>query len=346
MRQGEVAHVREDAEHGTGRLPDGFARRRLLGVLSGGVVAQCCYAVARLGIPDLLAEGPVPVTELAARTGANVQALRRILRALSSMGLFRRIEPESYALTASSELLRSGIAGSLRQTAILHGEEVCRSFAEIMHTVHTGQPAFAAVHGMPFYDYLGGHPEVADSFAEAMGSERVPAALSGCDLRGTVVDVGGGNGGLLAEVLSTHQELRGVLLELPDAVRAARVRLLEAGILDRVTLVEGSFFDRVPDGGDVYVLARVLHNWTDEHAELILRQVKSAMPADARLIVLERLVPEETAAGGIVDLLMLGMLEGHDRTEVEYLTLLDRSGFEVTAVRPGPAECAIEAVRR
>ena len=338
--------MREDAEHGAGRLPDGFARRRLLGVLSGGVVAQCCYAVVRLGIPDLLADGPLPVTELAARTGANVHALRRMLHALSSMGIFRRTEPETYALTSTSELLRSGIEGSLRQTAILHGEEICRSFAEIMHTVHTGQPAFAAVYGMPFYDYLGGHPEVADSFAEAMGSERVPAALSGCELRGTVVDVGGGNGGLLAEILTTHQELRGVLLELPDAVRAARDRLLEAGVLDRVTLFEGSFFDRVPDGGDVYVLARVLHNWTDEHAELILRQVALAMPAAARLIVLERLVPEETAAGGMVDLLMLGMLEGHDRTELEYLTLLDKAGFEVTSVRPGPAECAIEAVRR
>lgn len=338
--------MREDTETGAGRLSDGFARRRLLGVLSGGVVAQCCYAVAKLGIPDLLAAGPLPATELAARTGANAAALRRMLRALSSMGVFRRTEPETYALTSTSELLRSGIAGSLRQTAILHGEEVCRSFTEIMHTVHTGQPAFAAVHGMPFYDYLGGHPEVADSFAEAMGSERVPAALFGSDLRGTLVDVGGGNGGLLAEILTTNHDLRGVLFELPDAVRAARVRLHEAGVVDRVTFVQGSFFDRVPDGGDVYVLARVLHNWTDEHAELILHQVGSAMPAGARLIVLERLVPEETAAGGLVDLLMLGMLEGHDRTELEYLTLLEKAGFEVTSVRPGPAECAIEAVRR
>jgi hypothetical protein len=327
-------------------VTEGFARRRLLGVLSGGVLTQCCYAMAKLGVPDLLAAGPLPVAELASRTGANDLALRRMLRALASMGIFRRVEPDSYALTSLSELLRSDVPGSLRQTAVLHGEEVHRSFAEIVHTVHTGQPAFAKVHGMPFYDYLGSHPAVADSFAEAMGSERVPMALAGCDLSGagTIVDVGGGSGGLLADALAAHRDLRGVLLELPDAIRAARDRL--AKFADRVSFVEGSFFERVPGGGDVYVLARVLHNWTDEHADLILHRVASAMPDAARLIVLERLMPEETAAAGMVDLLMLGMLEGHDRTEGEYLTLLDKAGFEVTSVRPGPAECAIEAVRR
>lgn len=333
-----------------GRVAEGFARRRLLGVLSGGVLAQSCYAVAKLGVPDLLADGPLPAAELAARTGANPAALRRILRALSSMGLFRRIEPDSYALTATSELLRSDVAGSLRQTAVLHGEEVCRSFAEIMHTVHTGQPAFAKVHGMPFYDYLADHPEVADTFAEAMGSERVPAVLAACDLSGagTVIDVGGGSGGLLAEILTSYPEVRGVLFELPDAVRAARTRLAEAGVRDRVELVAGSFFEKVPGGGDVYVLARVLHNWSDEQAELILRRVATAMPNGARLIVLERLMPEErTASIGTVDLLMLGMLEGHDRTELEYRTLLDKAGFEITSVRAGLAgESALEAVPR
>jgi hypothetical protein len=117
-------------------------------------------------------------------------------------------------------------------------------------------------------------------------------------------------------------------------------------VLDRVSLTEGSFFDHVPTGGDVYVLARVLHNWADEHAEAILRAVGNAMPVGARLLVLERLIGSDTAAGGMVDLLMLGMLEGHDRTEEEYRTLLDKSGFEVTAVHRGSAECALEAVPR
>jgi len=333
---------------------DGFARRKLLGILSGGVLAQSCYAVARLGVPDLLASGPRTVADLATECGADPQVLHRLLRALASLGLFRRTAPDTYELTSVGDLLRSDVPGSLRQTAVLHGEEVARSFAEIVHTVRTGEPAFDKVHGQPFYDYLAGHPDTADTFVAAMGSERVPAALAGCDLTGvaTVVDVGGGNGGLLAEVLAAHPDARGVLLELPDSVRAARAWLAEAGMADRVELVEGSFFDEIPAGGDVYVLARVLHNWTDEHAEVILRQVGSAMGRGARLLVFEKFLPEEPASAGaaaMVDLLMLGMLEGHDRTAAEYVALLDKAGFEVVAVRPAAdpsAEGAIEATVR
>jgi hypothetical protein len=336
-------------------VADGFARRRLLGVLSGGVLAQSCYAVARLGVPDLLAAGPRPVRDLAAACGADPRVLHRLLRALAALGLFRPAGPDCYELTPAGELLRSDVPGSLRQTAIMHGEEVARSFAEIMHTVRTGEPAFDKVHGQPFYDYLAEHPDTADTFVAAMGSERVPTALAGCDLTGVamVVDVGGGNGGLLAEVLEAHPDARGVLLELPDSVRAARALLHPAGLAGRVELVEGSFFDAVPAGGDVYVLARVLHNWTDEHAEAILRGVGSAMGRGARLLVFEKLLEDEpgsaasSVGAAMVDLLMLGMLEGHDRTAAEYVALLERAGFEVTAVRPAAdpaAEGALEAV--
>jgi hypothetical protein len=260
-------------------MSEGFARRKVLGMLSASVPAQCCYALAKLGVPDLLAAGPRPVAELAAECGADPRVLQRMLRALAALGLFRHAGPEGYALTSAGELLRADVPGSLRQTAIMHGEAVFRSFAEIMHTVHTGQPAFEKVHGQPFYDYLAEHPDTAAVFADAMGSEPVPAVLTGYDLTGvgTLVDVGGGNGGLLAEVLAAHPGIRGVLLELPDSVAAASTRLAAAGLADRVELVAGSFFDVVPTGGDVYVLARVLHNWTDEHAETILRRIGSAM---------------------------------------------------------------------
>jgi hypothetical protein len=325
-------------------VTDGFARRRLLGTLSGSVPAQCCYALAKIGIPDLLAAGPRPVPSLAAEAGADPEVLRRMLRALAGMGMFRRTAPDTYELTSVTELLRSDVPGSLRQTAIMHGEEVFRSFAEIMHTVRTGEPAFEKVHGRPFYDYLAEHPDTASVFARAMGSEPVPAALCGCDLTGvgTLVDVGGGNGGLLAEILANHPDMRGVLLELPDSIRAARARLAEAGVADRVDLVEGSFFDRIPPGGDVYVLARVLHNWTDEHAEIILRRLAAAMATEKRLLLVEKLLPGEpgSAATAMVDLLMLGMLEGRDRTEAEYMALLERAGFEVAAVRPSTSDSA------
>jgi O-methyltransferase domain/Dimerisation domain len=334
-------------------MTDGFARRKLLGILSGGVLAQCCYAVAKLGVADLLADGPRSVPELADECGADASALRRMLRGLAAMGLFRQTAPDTFELTSVGELLRADAAGSLRQTAVIHGEQVHHSFGEIVHTVQTGQPGFEKAYGQPFYDYLTEHRDSADTFAEAMGSERVPETLAACDLSGvdTVVDVGGGNGGLLAEVLIGRPELRGVLLELPESVRAARSRFAEAGVGDRVELVEGSFFDQVPAGAQAYLLARVLHNWTDEQAETILRRVGAAMSQGARLFVFEKFLPEEigSAAAAMVDLLMLGMLEGHDRTMAEYVALLDKAGFEILAATPGSGpgdEGVLEATPR
>jgi hypothetical protein len=328
----------------------GFARRKLLGILSGTWVAQCCYAVAKLGIPDLLADGPRSVDELAAACGADPGALARLLRGMASIGLFRRTAPGTYALTSVTECLRSDVPNSLRQNAILDGEEVFRSFADIMHTLRTGTPAFDVVHGEPFYEYLGSHPGTATSFTSAMNANRMPATLASCDLSDvdTLVDVGGGSGGLLVEALAAHPAMRGVLLELPEAVRQAEKSLAEAGIADRVRLVEGSFFDAVPPDGDAYVLARVLHNWADDKALLILRRVRAAMTPGARLVVLEQFMADEDSApdgaSGMVDLLMLVLLEGHDRTEAQYRVLLAEAGFVVDEVHHGANPTADSAL--
>jgi hypothetical protein len=330
-----------------------FARRKLLGILSSSWVAQACYAVAKLGLPDAMAAGPRPVAELAAECGADPRALNRLLRAMVTVGLFRQTAPRTYALTSVTELLRSDVPGSLRQMAVLDGEEVFRSFADIMHTLRTGAPAFENLYGEPFYAYLSGQPQLAATFAEAMNGAQVSAALSLCDLTGVgrLVDVGGGSGGLLAEALRRYPTLRGVLLELPEAVRQAKTTVTEAGVDDRADLVEGDFFEAVPAGGDLYVLARVLHNWTDERAELILRRVREAMGPDGRLFVLEQLLPDaevEPGPGkGMVDLLMLVLLEGHDRTQADYRGLLERAGFTLRSVRHGSgphADSILEAV--
>jgi hypothetical protein len=330
-----------------------FARRKLLGILSSSWVAQACYAVAKLGVPDAMAAGPRPVAELAAECGADPRVLNRLLRAMVSMGLFQQTAPQTYALTSVTELLRSDVPASLRQMAVLDGEEVFRSFADIMHTVRTGSPAFESIYGEPFYAYLSGQPELAATFADAMSGAQVSAALSLCDLAGSelLVDVGGGSAGLLAAALAHYPGLRGVLLELPEAVRQAKATITDAGVADRAELVEGDFFEAVPAGGDVYALARVLHNWTDERAELILRRVREAIAPHGRLIVVEQLLPDEdTEPGpgtGIVDLLMLVLLEGHDRTQADYVQLLERAGFTLRTVRHGTgpnADSMLEAV--
>ncbi|HEV7650893.1 MAG TPA: methyltransferase [Actinophytocola sp.] len=330
-----------------------FARRKLLGILSSSWVAQSCYAVAKLGLPDAMAAGPRPVAELAAECGADPRVLNRLLRAMVSMGLFRQTAPQTYALTSVTELLRSDVPASLRQMAVLDGEEVFRSFADIMHTVRTGAPAFESIYGEPFYAYLAGQPQLAATFADAMSGAQVSAALALCDLTGAglLVDVGGGSAGLLVAALTHYPRLRGVLLELPETVRQAKATVTDAGVADRVELVEGDFFAAVPPGGDAYVLARVLHNWTDERAETILRRVREAMAPDGRLIVLEQLQPDEEdepgPGKGMVDLLMLVLLEGHDRTQEDYRRLLERSGFALRAVRHGAtpdADSMLEAV--
>jgi hypothetical protein len=186
-----------------------------------------------------------------------------------------------------------------------------------------------------------------------MSGAQVSAALSLCDLAGSelLVDVGGGSAGLLAAALAHYPGLRGVLLELPEAVRQAKATITDAGVADRAELVEGDFFEAVPAGGDVYALARVLHNWTDERAELILRRVREAIAPHGRLIVVEQLLPDEdTEPGpgtGIVDLLMLVLLEGHDRTQADYVQLLERAGFTLRTVRHGTgpnADSMLEAV--
>jgi hypothetical protein len=333
-------------------------RRRLLGTLSGTWTAQACYVLAKLGLPDRLAAGPCAVDELARWASADPAALRRLLGALVVAGLLREPEPDTFALTPVTDLLRSDVPGSARQTAIMYGEEVFGSFGEILHTVRTGAPAFATRYGRPFYQYLADQPERADAFHEAMGGQPVPATLSGVMLHGvrTIVDLGGGDGSLLATMLRRQPAARGILVELPDAARQARRRLAELGMLGRVRIIEGSFFDTVPGGGDLYVLCRVLHNWTDANALRILRQVHRQMPVGARLVVAETLLadpfrqePEEahgTPRSRLVDLLMLVMLEGRDRTAAEYGALLASAGFQLIRTDDrGTAEGVLEALR-
>jgi hypothetical protein len=312
------------------------ARRKLLGVLSGSWLAQACYAMVKLDVPDLLAAGPRTADDLAAASGADARVLHRLLRALATAGMLRQPSPGEFALNSVSELLRSDVPGSARGAALTQGEEVFRSFAEIMHTVRTGAPAFDKVYGQPFYAYLDANPETARLFGEGMGGHPVPPALSTCDFTGvgTLVDVGGGNGALLADALARYPAMRGVLLERPEALRQARSRLSEVD--GRVEFVEGSFFAAVPAGGDAYVLARVLHNWNDERALEILRRVRVAMTPTARLLVLEEFV--DASGPGLVDLLMLVTMEGYERTAAEYRELLTAGGFDVTDTRPGVVE--------
>ncbi|WP_412538835.1 methyltransferase [Longispora sp. K20-0274] len=323
-------------------------RGQLLTILQGTWIAQACYALAKLEIPDLLADGPRPVAELAEASGAHPQALHRLLRALVYVGLLEQPEPDMFALTEVTALMRRDIPGSMHGTALVYGEDVYRSFAEVMHPLRHGRPGFEKVMGKPIYDYLNDNIDAARTWNESMSRNRIPEILATCDLTDAkvVVDVGGGTGRLLAQLLTTHPHLRGVLQELPTAIEQAGELFAEAGLTERVDLVAGSFFDTVPDGGDTYVLARVLHNWNDEHALTILRRVRDAMGQGDRLLVVEDLTTDDVS---LIDLVMLVQHEGHDRSEEQYRALLSAAGFQVIRTRrlehgDPHAEGVIEAV--
>jgi O-methyltransferase domain len=331
-----------------------YFRKRLLAMLSATWTAQACSVFAVLGLPDQMAAGARTTAELAAAADLDPLALRRLLAALADAGVLRQTSSDQFELSQIGEYLRSDVPGSMHGTAVLYGAEVYQSFGGLLDTVRTGQPAFAGRFGQPFYEYLSRNPAFAASFNAAMSATPEPRAPDDYLFDGArvVVDVGGGDGGLLAETVSRRPGLHGVLVELPEAAARARGRLAEAGVLDRVRIIEGSFFDHVPSGGDLYVLRRVLHNWSDESARRVLARVRAAMHVDARLLVLEELLsaaPRASSASAgvwaaprrrIVDLLMLVLMEGRDRTAEEYTMLLLASGFAVKGVTPG----AIEAI--
>jgi hypothetical protein len=328
------------------------AQRRLLGILSGPWIAQSVYVVTRLGVPDLLAGGPRTGADLAAAVGADATALGRVLRALVAAGVLRGEGTDTFGLTPVGDLLRADAPGGGREMALMQGDEVYRSFAEIEYTVRTGRPAFEKVYGQPFYGYLEASPEAAAAFHGPMATQPVPSVLSTVDLDGDglVVDVGGGTGALLAWVLDRAPGRRGVLAELPAAAVLAHAPLQRLG--DRVTVVAADFRTTVPPGGDLYLLCRVLHNWLDDECVDLLGRIRAAALPGARVLVVEKLLDRGrpgTLADHLGDLLVLATQPGRDRTAAEYTGLVAAAGLTVAAVRPagaGSGEGLVEAVVR
>ena len=315
------------------------AAARLRDMIMGFRVTQLLHVAARLHLADRLAGAPQSAEQLATGIGANPHSLARIMRALTSIGILTETDG-SFALTALGHLLRSDVAGSLNGVAALYGEEWLWSvYGRMLHSVQTGEAAFAQVHGMSFYQFLDTHPEPAMRFQTAMSAfSRVEAAaiaeaydFAGCS---TVVDVGGGNGTLLAVLLTAYPSLDGVLFDQPAVVSDAERVFTDAGVSARARWVGGDFFSELPSDGGVYLLKSVLHNWTDADARRILECCQRAMAPGARLLLAERIVPADArpSEAKLFDINMLVVLGGQERTEVEYRRLLEASGFTVLRV--------------
>jgi hypothetical protein len=321
---------------------DQSARERLFQLASGYRLTQALYVVAKLGIADRLVEGPRDADSLAREVGAIPDRLFRILRALASFGVFTQDGERRFGLTPVGEYLRSNRPGSLVAFTTFQGEEPYRAFGELLHTVKTGETAFDHLYAMGHFDYLAQHSEASATFHQAMvgGLGNTDNPLEGFDLhdRHVVVDIGGGRGALLAAVLQGNPALKGILFDLPNAVTDAPAFLEMCGVKDRCEIRTGSAFDSVPAGGDVYVMSRILHDWSDGKAVQLLRNCRKAIPDHALLLLREGVLPEGTPPPerAQLDLMMMAMTGGRERTEAEWRELLHRGGFSLQNVLPRP----------
>jgi O-methyltransferase/methyltransferase family protein len=303
-------------------------------------ISQSITAVADLGVADALAAGPLPIDELAGRVGADPDALGRLLRALISKGIFARRDNGRYELTPLADVLRSDAPVSMAPMARFVGARQHREHWSLLtDAIKTGRSGVPALRGKGFFDYLGDEPEFAQIFNDAM------TGLSGLSIGpvvdaydftrfGTIVDVAGGHGRLLAAILASAPDARGVLYDLREVIAGAPALLRENGVAERVRLAEGSFFDGVPAGGDAYVLKHIIHDWDDDPSVRILRKVRSAAAPGAALLLVETVIPEDDSASVAkwVDMEMLVINDGRERTAGEYRRLFDHAGFEMIGV--------------
>lgn len=316
------------------------AREQLWDLLAGGPMLHAVAIVARLGIPDLLATGPRTAAALAKVTKSNEDALYRLLRALASTGVLSEQPRRRFSLTALSHLLRTDVPGSMRPVAVLAGERHRRAWYDLEHCVRTGRPAFEHLYGQSFYDWLATDRAASLRFdaamrltSEALVDEVLPAYDFSRASR--VVDIGGGSGTLIAAILAANPGVTGVLLEAPPIATEARRRLREAGLARRCRVIAGDFTQSVPSEGDLYILSFVLHNWDDRRAVAILRNCAEAMTADARVLIVESIVPTglEPSPAKVHDLEMLVFMPGgRERTRLEYRELLAAAGLRLSEV--------------
>lgn len=328
---------------------------QLMHLISGYWTTQALCVAAELGLADLIGRQGKSVDAIAAACGAHPQSLHRLLRALASVGVFKEVAPQQFALTPMAVLLKSDVPGNLRAFARFQADDWhWRSWGRLLSSVRSGRPAtIDALGEANCFDYLARHRESARLFDEAMTgyASRAHAAVvdvydfSACRM---IVDVGGGQGTLLAQILAKHSLAHGILFDLPEVVSNASATFERFGITDRCRAIGGDFFNVVPAGGDAYLLSTVIHDWDDERAGAILRRTGAAMQPHGRVLIVENVIPADDTPhpGKFIDLEMLVIAGGQERTEAQYEALLRRAGLRLTRVVPTAAQVSIvEAMR-
>jgi hypothetical protein len=330
------------------------AQAALQQLTNGYWTTQIVYVAAKLRIADLVKDSPLGLAALAQATETHAPSLYRLMRALAGLGVFMQNEDGNYEATALGRCLVSGSPGALRARAILNGEEWYTAWGDLLHSVRTGETAFDHVYGMPVFEHLAANPDTAATFNESMVSSTDGMARAVADAYdfsglGTIVDVGGGTGTFLAGILKANAQARGVLFDQPAVVAAAGTLLSSVGVADRCEVVAGDFFEAVPVGGDAYILSFIIHDWDDDRSVAILKSCRRAMADDARLLLIEQVVPpgNQPSLSKLYDIHMLALAGGHERREDEYRSLLEAADLQLERVVPteGPRSVLVALPR-
>jgi hypothetical protein len=317
------------------------------------LVSRLVCAAAKLGLADQLASVPKSAAELAGAMQVHAPSLHRLMRTLASLGILAEQSEQRFALTSLGEALKTGAPGSARSTLIVFGSPWQQSgWDNLVYSVQTGKPGFDKAHGVAFFHYLERHPEDASLFSETMvglHNQEPPAVAAAYDFSifKTIVDVGGATGNMLSAVLAHHAGPRGILFDRPHVVTDAPALLDAKGVRDRVTIEPGDFFQSVPTGADAYILSHIIHDWDEDQCLTILGHVRKAMNPAGRLLIVEMVLPPGDTAhpGKMLDMTMLVLLGGQERTESEYASLLSKAGLRLTQVVPtNSAVSIVEAV--
>jgi hypothetical protein len=314
---------------------------QMLQLISGFWIARCIYVLAKLGLADLIKDEPKTADDLATATGTHGPSLFRVLRALASVGVITQDDRNRFGATPLSDTLRDE-PGSIRAFALTElGEEHYPAWGELLHSVQTGGIAFDKAFGENCWEFFGKHPENAKIFNDAMSgmtAQANQALHAAYDFAGSkkIMDVGGGHGGLITSILEKNPGMTGILFDSPQVIEGAQAKLAGSAFANRCELVGGDFFQSVPAGADTVILKWIIHDWNDEQSVAILKSCHLALPEHGKLILVEAVVPatSEPHFSKFIDLNMLVMTGGRERTESEFRKLYEDSGFKLTRVVP------------
>ena len=331
------------------------AGQLVMQIAGGYELSACLQVAAKLNIADLLCAGPRSVETLATETTTNADALYRVLRALISVGIFSEPQPRTIALSPAAEVLRSDVPGNLRGAVLWNTHPfLVQMCCDLLYSVQTGHNAVEHIHGKPCFEHPACTPELAFAFNEGMtaiSADLAPAVLEAYDFSGveTLMDVAGGHGYFICAALKKYPEMKGMLFDLPSVVEGARCTLCDMRLDHRCSPVAGNFFEQIPPGADAYFMQHIIHDWDDEQALRILGNVREALAGckHGRLLLVDFVLPEDSQPhpGKLLDLLMLLIPGGRERTEREWHALLGKAGFTITRFVPTKAIASvIEAV--